>query len=170
MNVLILPWFVPKFAAKLYALVAGAVGIFLSRAGMHAPYVFDEVFGPNGSISSVAIPIREFLQIVEASEVHTTAGTDGGNVTLTIEKLTGTQAPGGGANMLKTTTFNLKSTINTPVRVAVSSLSGLSAAQAAAQLLSPGDRLSLTFGGVLTTLAGVGVTIVFRRTRINPAR
>jgi hypothetical protein len=169
MNLVFVPWFLPKFLVKLWVIVFGTGGI-LSRVGMHSPYVFDEVFGPNGSISSVAIPIREYLQIVEAAEVHTTLGSDGGGVTLTIEKLTGTQAPGGGVNMLKTTTFNLKSTINTPVKVAVSQLGALTSAQAAATQLSPGDRMGLTFTGVLTALAGVGVTVIFKRTRINPAR
>lgn len=137
----------------------------LSKVGLHAPYVINEQFPTNGGIASCTFPIDDFLEIVEARESHGTAGNDAGAVTLTIEKLTGTQAPGGGANMLKTSTFDLKASINTNRVTKRSSLSALSAAQDAATRLSPGDRLSLTFTGAVTTLAAVGVTVVLRRQR-----
>lgn len=164
------PWWLPKAITGLYVKLSMAVGITLSKLGMHAPYILDEFFGPTAGIGSVAIPVRDYWRIVEAAEVHTVLGTDGGAVTLTIEKLTGTQAPGAGANMLQTSTFNLKATINTVQRVAVSSLTAVTVAQRAAMDLSPGDRIGLTFTGTLTSLAGVGVTVIFKRNRFNPAR
>lgn len=137
----------------------------LSKVGLHAPYVIQEQFPVNGGIASCAFPIDDYLEIVEAREVHSTKGTDGSAVTLTIEKLTGTQAPAGGANMLKTSTFDMKGANNTVQTIKRSQLSALSAAQDAATRLAPGDRLCLTFTGAVTSLAGVGVTVVLKRLR-----
>lgn len=131
-------------------------------------FVIDVQFGANGSISvganSVQMPISDYLEVVEVRESHSVAATDGGGSTLTIEKLTGTQAPAGGANMFKTSTINLKTAANTQSRIAASQLTGLSIAQKAAQQVSPGDRIGFTINAA-TTLAGVGITLVLRPTR-----
>lgn len=126
------------------------------------------MWGNNASlltVGNVSFPIRDYYEVVEAAETHTTAGTDGGAVTAVVEKLTGTQAPNAGANMFKTSTFNMKGAANTVQRLVASQLTGLSVAQRAAQLVSPGDRIGFSFTGTLTTLAGVGVTVVLRPTR-----
>jgi hypothetical protein len=91
-------------------------------------------------------------KVVSAQESHTTLGTDGGAVTLTIEKLTGTQALDAGTAVLSGT-FNLKGTINT-VQEKI-------AADANA-ILKKGDRLALKDSGVLTAVAGVCVTVVLQ--------
>jgi hypothetical protein len=163
--IVLLPWFVPKVLGKLYALSLISFGIFLNKVGLHAPVYFDWAYGANAAHASTAIVSDDYYMVVEARACWTTAGSDGSAVTLTIEKLTGTQAPGGGANMFKTSTINLKGTANTSTRLASSSLSGLTAAQAAAQLLAPGDRISATLGGVLTALAGLSVVVICKRTR-----
>lgn len=137
----------------------------LRKLGQYAPLRVVFNFGVTAGVGSCACPIDDYYEIVEARESHTVLGTDGGAVALTVEKLTGTQAPAGGANMLKTTTFNMKATINTVVTVKSSSLTSLSVAQRAAQFLSPGDRLGCTFSGVLTALAGVVLVVVLRPTR-----
>lgn len=139
--------------------------MFLRKLGQYAVERFHVQFGPNASIGSTTVCIDDYFEIVEAREVHSTAGTDAGAVTLTIEKLTGTQAPAAGQNVFKTSTFNLKAAANTVQRLTVSSLTGLSAAQRAGQLLSPGDRLGFTVAGVLTTLAGLSCIVVVRPTR-----
>lgn len=92
------------------------------------------------------------MVFVSATEVHTTKGTVG-TPTLTIEKLTGTTAPGSGTALLLTT-FNLAGTINT---VQYGTRAVLPAKTFA---LAKGDRLGLVSGGTLTSIADVVVTIV----------
>lgn len=142
----------------------------LRKLGQYATLKLDWTYGTNGSIVSCAQPIDDYYEIVEARECHTVLGTDAGAVTLTVEKLTGTQAPAGGVNMLKTTTFNMKATINTVVRVTKSGLGVLSVAQDAATRVAPGDRICCTFTGVLTALAGVGLSVILRPIRPSGAQ
>lgn len=84
-------------------------------------------------------------------EVHQTAGTDGGAVTVTLEKLTGTQAPDAGTALLSST-LSLKAIANTvqtgTLTTTVSSLN-----------FNAGDRLCLKDAGVLTTVANVTVLV-----------
>jgi len=73
-------------------------------------------------------------------------------VTLQVEKLTGTTAPGSGTSLL-TTAFNLKSTINTVV-------TGVLTPTVGAIQLAAGDRLALKLSGTPTSVANVTVTVV----------
>lgn len=83
------------------------------------------------------------------SEVHTTAGSDGGTVTLQVERLTGTTAPGSGTSLLLSA-FDLKGVANTVQNtIKVIGQSGLRS----------GDRLALKKVGTLTAVAGVQVTV-----------
>lgn len=153
-------------AVKLTKGLIAAFGVFFAKLGLRAPYVVNIIMPANADVVNVAIPIDDYLEIVEARESHVTAGTDAGGLSMKVEKLTGTQAPGAGANMLKTSTFDLKGVVaNTNTRIAASQLTALTAAQAAAKLVSPGDRVGLTITGTPTTCAGVGVTLVFKRNR-----
>lgn len=84
-------------------------------------------------------------------EVHETAGTAGGTVSLTLEKLTGTQAPDAGSVMLNAA-LSLKATANT-VQTGVLT-------QTTANLnLAVGDRLCMKDSGTLTTVANVTVDV-----------
>ena len=83
-------------------------------------------------------------------EVHQTAGSDGGTVTLQLEKLTGTEAPDAGTVLLKTA-LSLKTTANT-VQTA-------NMVQTSAPQLLAGDRLCLKDAGTLTAVANVTVLI-----------
>jgi len=96
--------------------------------------------------------------VIAMTEVHETAGTNAGAVTLQLERLQGTDAPGAGDEIL-VTAFNLKATANTvqegvitPVRT-----SGISAAN-----LSVGDRLCLKDAGTLTALSNVSVVVLIQ--------
>lgn len=89
--------------------------------------------------------------ITEIREVHQTAGTDAGAVSLQIEKLTGTQALDAGVACLSTA-FNLKGTINTVN-------TGTLTATPADVRLSRGDRLAMDDSGTLTAVANVTVVI-----------
>lgn len=83
-------------------------------------------------------------------EAHQTAGTDGGTVTLTIEKLTGTQALDAGIELM--TPLSLKATKDTVVDGVLSNVpSNLN--------LNVGDRLALKDSGTLTSVAGVSLMI-----------
>ena len=93
------------------------------------------------------------LEVIAASESHRVAGTNAGAVTLDVEKLTSAQASGAGASVLSTT-FNLKSTAETPVRVTATTTK-------ANRILKRGDRLSLKDSGTLTDLGHMTVTIYF---------
>lgn len=88
-----------------------------------------------------------------AYEVHTTAGSDVGAVTLNIEKLTNTTAPGGGTNLFATA-LSLKATANTVQTATLTTpLSSLN--------LNTGDRLALVLSGTPTAVANMTVTLVF---------
>lgn len=144
----------------------------ISKVGLHAPLTLVWNFGANAGIDSAPVPVDDYYHIVEARASWTALGTDGGAVTLTIEKLTGTQAPAGGANMFGATTINLKGTINTVNTLKTSQVSAPTVAQTAASRLSPGDRISATLGGTLTSLKGLCVLVVLKRSRpaVNSAR
>lgn len=85
--------------------------------------------------------------VSEFREVHQTAGTDAGAVTLDLEKLTGTQALDAGTGLLQTT-LSLKAAINT---VQTATLTNTVSNRS----LARGDRLTLKDAGVLTSVANV---------------
>jgi len=89
--------------------------------------------------------------ITEIREVHQTAGTDVGAVSLQIEKLTGTQALDAGVACL-TTAFDLKGTANTVN-------TGTLTATPADLRLVRGNRLACDDAGALTSVANVTVVI-----------
>ena len=114
----------------------------------------------NASLADQAVFLADrSYQVVAISEIHATAGTDGGAVNLQVTKDTGTTAPGAGTDLLTNNAnagFNLKGTANTVQ-------AGTLTVTAASLLLAAGDRLSVDFAGVLTTLAGVLVHVRLRR-------
>ncbi len=86
------------------------------------------------------------------TEVHVVKGTNGSPVTLQIEKLTDSQAPGTGVSLL-TTAFDLKGTINTVVNGQLVTTIG-------SIQLKKGDRLGLVPTGTLTAVSNVTVTLL----------
>lgn len=84
-------------------------------------------------------------------EVHGTAGTDAGAVTLDLEKLTGATSPGAGATML-ITTFNMKGAVNTLQ-------TGVFDPDRTKRTLSAGDRMALKLSGTPTAVADVVIII-----------
>jgi len=93
-------------------------------------------------------------EIMRVAEVHGTAATNAGAVTLDVEKLVGTTAKGAGISVLATT-FSLKSTANTVVNKEGMKLSN-------ARQLKENERLALKSTGVLTDLKDVQVTLYFK--------
>lgn len=105
-------------------------------------------------------PTGSEYEVVEVIESHTVAGSDGGAVTADVKKCTSGTAPSAGTSVLSST-FNLKSTANTPV--AKNTASGLAAQPT--RTLKSGERLCLDLTGTLTALAGFSLTIVLSRKR-----
>lgn len=99
----------------------------------------------------VIVTAPKAFQVISVIEVHSVAGTVDTPV-LDVERLSGTTAPGSGTSILKTT-FDLKSTANTPVTKRGFNL-------ATNRTFEPGDRLGFKVSGTLTTLEGVSVTIL----------
>jgi len=85
------------------------------------------------------------------SESHQALGTDGGAVTLQLEKLTSGQAPDAGTVLLSTA-LSLKTTINTVQ-------SGVIVPLNTSYNLAAGDRLCLKDAGTLTAVSNVTVTV-----------
>ena len=106
---------------------------------------------PQKAYTQALFVANRAYKVTAIRQVHSTAGTDGGSVTVSVSKDTGTQAPGAGVGLL-TAAFNLKAAVNT---VQTGSLS----ATEADLKLAAGDRLAVVFGGTLTAVAGVVVTI-----------
>jgi len=93
-------------------------------------------------------------EVVGASFVATAAGTDGGGVTLQIERLQGTETKGNGDDLLTDNSnagFDLKGTAET-VQNGTLVTSG-------AEDLAAGDRLGLVTAGTLTAVGHVCVTV-----------
>jgi hypothetical protein len=88
--------------------------------------------------------------------VHKTAGSDGSAVTLDLEKLTGTTAPGSGVTMLGAT-IDLKGTANTAKTATLATGSNLPNLSLAA-----GNRCALKLAGTPTSLANVTTLLEFQ--------
>lgn len=136
--------------------VRGSVNevMYLSAAIPHN-FVKADVWKPTlistVELKNIFIADRNY-QIIGARETHTVAGTDASAVTLTVEKVGTGVAKGSGVNMLSTT-FNLKSTADTPVWLGPS-------ATAADTKLAPGNRIDLVSSGTLTSVVDTHVTLV----------
>lgn len=94
--------------------------------------------------------------IEEVWESHKVAGSDGGTVTVDIERLSSGQALDAGSAMLASA-LSLKTTANTPQQGTISS-------DITKRQFVKGDRLALKDTGTLTAVSGVVVTIVIRYT------
>lgn len=88
-----------------------------------------------------------------ATEVHSVLGTSGSAVTLQIERLVGTTATGSGINLLGSSGFNLKGTINT-VQTAT-----LAVVPKRTFTLNKGDRLGLSLTGTPTSVSQLVIIV-----------
>lgn len=96
-------------------------------------------------------------QVIAISEVHRTAGSDAGAVTLSVEKCLSGVVVDSGVDLLNPTKFNLKATAATPqFAILTDTLPSLN--------LIKGDRLILKDTGVLTAVNDVCVTVYLKET------
>lgn len=138
------------FTGTLTALAGVVVLVYLAPVYNRVELNFTML--ANGSQASQAFYTADRdYEVLELSEVHSTAGTDGGTVTLdcTIDRLT--TAPAGGTSCLAGTA-NLKGSANTVQIPGVATL-------LKNRTLNKGDRLSVKYTGTLTSLAGVTVVV-----------
>lgn len=103
-----------------------------------------------GNIFTADRPYR----IISVSEVHRTAGSDAGAVTLQVEKLLSGTAKGAGLTVLSSA-LSLKTTADTPQFGTLTSTK-------TTLILRKNDRLGLLTSGTLTALADVQVTIMLQ--------
>lgn len=128
-----------------------------------APIVLTFSAGPNAALLT-APDVGMFTadadcEIVSATERHETLGTDGGAVTADIVKASDATAMSGGTSLLAST-FNLKATVNTKQEKTKSN-GGL----ASDRTIQKGQCVGINFGGVMTAVTGVCITVVLRRLR-----
>lgn len=93
-------------------------------------------------------------EIISITERHKTAGTDGGAVTLQVEKIPTGTAKSSGTDLLATA-INLKGTADTTQY-------GTLTTTKTALILKRGDSIGLETSGTLTSVADVCVTIILR--------
>ena len=93
-------------------------------------------------------------KVIEISEVHRTAGTNGGAVTVSVEKCASGTAPDSGIDLLATA-LSLKATVNTPQF-------GTLTLTKRDLILKRGDRLILKDSGTLTDVADVNITVILQ--------
>lgn len=105
-------------------------------------------FGTPAATDQVFFVAPAPCKIMAISQVHSTAA--GGASTLTVEKDTGTTAPGSGT-AVQTGSFNLNATANT-VQNAVLKTDGTCT-------LAAGDRLAVNFANTIQSTAGMVVTV-----------
>ncbi len=101
-------------------------------------------------------------EIVSVEERHETLGTNGSAVTLDVVKASSGTAMASGTSLLAST-FNLKATINTTVKKTISN--GGIVQTVSGRVILAGQCVGVNFGGTLTAVTGVSVTIILRRLR-----
>ena len=122
----------------------------------YGKYITHSLFGATAQTSSnygIMFIARHPIEILRITETHSTAGSDAGAVTLDVKKAGSGVAIASGITLL-TSTFNLKSTANTPVIKEGVNLS-------ANRVLKEGDRIGLVASGTLTGLTDVQITIYY---------
>lgn len=116
--------------------------------------------GANAAIADTFIftAIDADYEVVSVVEVHDAAGTDGSAVTLDLLRCASGTTIASGTSVLGST-FNLKSTADTPVAKEISD-GGLAASPT--RIVLEGESLGLNFAGTLTALTGIAVTVTLK--------
>lgn len=129
-----------------------------------APLVLTFSAGPNAALltlPNVGLWVADAdAEIVFASEVHETLGTDGSAVTVDVVKAADGAALSAGTSLLAST-FNLKATINTIQKCTLSA--GTLASSQSGRIIPAGYRLGLNFSGTMTAVTGVNIVVVLNR-------
>lgn len=130
------------------------LGSNATAGGYKIQNVFHAVVNLSASSTAQTVFIAPTgYKIVSIQELHAVVG--GSGATVTLEKCTGTQAPGAGVAMLSTP-VTLTSTANTVKSTTLSTTT-------ANTVLATGDRINTVLAGTLTGLAGCTLQILLAR-------
>jgi hypothetical protein len=108
-----------------------------------ASSIADKIFG--------ICPVRS--KLIAVKEVHGTAGSDGGAVTLSIERLQGTETSGNGDAVVNAT-INLKGTADTVQSGTIVNTSSI-------DVFEEGNRVGINVTGTTTSVANMAVVCYF---------
>ena len=142
----------------LQVTASASTGVLVKPA-ITSEVVVTHQFDAAGSTVDTFIFIgNEPMEVVDIKAIPTVIGSDGGAVSATIKRCQGTEAPSAGDDLLGTTKFDLKGTVNTVQNPALTDTT-------ANLVLAAGDRLALDLTGTATaaiclfvvTLRKVGV-------------
>lgn len=123
----------------------------------YGKYITHSVYGTTAQTATnygIILIARHPIEIMRITETHAVAGSDVGAVTLDVKKAGSGVAIASGTTLLSST-FNLKSTANTPVIKEGMDLSS-------SRVLIEGDRIGLVVSGTLTALSDVHITIYYK--------
>ena len=123
-----------------------------------APLQLTFAAGPNAALLTLPdvgmFTADTDYQIVAAYERHEVLGTDGSAVTADVVKAASGTAMASGTSLLAST-FNLKATTNTTQARTLSA-----GTLATDRILYSGQCLGINFGGTMTAVAGVCITVI----------
>jgi hypothetical protein len=122
----------------------------ISPAVIEVTYVNQQAAG--SSAPEAFFTANEEVEVISASESHTTAESTAGSMALDIVKEASGAAAGTSTTSVLASTFNAKGAADTPQRIAAS-------ATPANKRLAKGDRLSYKPDGGGNELAGVIITV-----------
>lgn len=123
----------------------------------YGKYIEHSIYGADAATAGnygIFFIVRHPIEIMRITESHAVAGTNAGAVTLNVLKAGSGVAIASGTTLLAST-FNLKSTANTPVVKEGVNLSS-------ARILKENDRIGLVATGTLTDLSDVCITIYYK--------
>lgn len=123
----------------------------------YGKYIEHSIYGADAATAGnygIFFIVRHPIEIMRITESHVVAGTNAGAVTLDVKKAGSGVAIASGTTLLSST-FNLKSTANTPVIKEGMDLSS-------SRVLIEGDRIGLVVSGTLTALSDVHITIYYK--------
>ncbi len=123
----------------------------------YGKYITHSIYGTTAQTATnygIMFIARHPIEIIRITETHAVAGSDAGAVTLDVLKAGSGVAIASGITLLSST-FNLKSTANTPVTKEGVNLSN-------DRILIEGDRIGLVVSGTLTALSDVHITIYYK--------
>jgi hypothetical protein len=123
----------------------------------YGKYITHSVYGTTAQTATnygIIFIARHPIEVMRITESHAVAGSDAGAVTLDVLKAGSGVAIASGITLLSST-FNLKSTANTPVVKEGMDLSS-------DRVLIEGDRIGLVVAGTLTALSDVHITIYYK--------
>lgn len=123
----------------------------LARKQLYVSHTIQGTAAATGTNYGVFWIVPVACVITAFEEVHQTAGSDAGAVTVTLEKLSGTTAPDAG-DVVLSTALSLKATADTVQ-------AGVLTTTLAYRTLDAGDRLCLKDSGTLTAVANVTVRV-----------